>query len=456
MKKGVIILCMVMVVVFSMADAAFADTAVTEATTGNMQICSETEQFLYGDWKVKTFLGYQMITKDDIEYLGGEKILGKIVTIAPNLFSTRDFAPGYEKYAVNIRVGQYNVIDSLTGEEFTSNYKISEDVTKIKGGDKVQVIQAVPEDKNDTSVGPMLVDVNNERLLICLNCNYFELGKNFWSENDMDVAIYDPRVYDDGAYHVVYHNNEAELVPEDDLIRLLMINGGVVPYPDIKVVNNRTLVPLRVVSELLGADVDWDQKRKTIAITDEGTRISLTINSAEGSINDHIKTLDVPPTMLEGKTYVPVRFIAEALSADVGYVSSIGGGSLQKIEDGVRKTESAVSVVTIEKPDRKAKVYSIDEGLMQVKEASAEEYKDLLDFLKECNRTFESGAEDYDSQDIVYTNQIYGRYYVYSLAAFSQRNIFFNKYTGEIYSECDALPFLCINKGFINIGWSYQ
>ena len=148
--------------------------------------------------------------------------------------------------------------------------------------------------------------------------------------------------------------------------------------------------------------------------------------------------------------------LPEALSADVGYVSSIGGGSLQKIEDGVRKTESAVSVVTIEKPDRKAKVYSIDEGLVQVKEASAEEYKDLLDFLKESNRTFESGAEDYDSQDIVYTNQICGRYYVYSLAAFSQRNIFFNKYTGEIYSECDALPFLCINKGFINIGWSYQ
>jgi hypothetical protein len=280
--------------------------------------------------------------------------------------------------------------------------------------------------------------------------------QNFWSENDMSVEIYDPRVYDDGVYHVEYHNSEAELVPEDDLIRLIMINGGFVPCPDIKVTNNRTLVPLRLVSELLGANVDWDEKRKTITVTEEETKISLTINSREANINGQTKMLDVPPSMLEGKTYVPVRFIAEALSADVGYVASIGGGSLQRIENGERKAESAVSVVTIEKPDKSAKAYSIDEGLVRVKEASAEEYKNLLDFLKKSNRTFESGAEDYDSQDIVYTNEICGRYYVYRLAAFSQKNIFFNKYTGEIYSECDALPFLCINKGFINIGWTYQ
>ena len=269
--------------------------------------------------------------------------------------------------------------------------------------------------------------------------------QNIWSENDMSVAIYDPRVYDDGTYHVEYHNNEAELVPKDEPIRLLMINGGFVPYPDIKVVNNRTLVPLRVVSELLGADVDWDDKRKTIDITEEGTEISITVNSAEASINGHIKTLDVPPVILEGKTYVPMRFIAEALSADVGYVSSIDGDSSQKI-----------SVVTIEKTDGEAKVYSIDDGLVKVKEASAEEYKALLDFLKQSNRTFDSFDKDYDSQDIVYTNQIYGRYYVYRLEAFPQSNIYFNKYTGEIYSECDGLPFLFISKGFINIGWSYQ
>lgn len=280
--------------------------------------------------------------------------------------------------------------------------------------------------------------------------------QNSWSENDMSVAIYDSHVYDDGAYHVEYNNSEAELVPEGGRIRLLMINGGFVPYPDIKVVNNRTLVPLRVVSELLGADVDWDQTSKTINITDTGTKISLTIGSVDASINDHIKTLDVPPSMLEGKTYVPLRFIAEALSADVGYVPSISGGSTQKIDNGVKEADCAVSVITIEKPDRNAKVYSIDEGLVKVKEASAGEYKDLLDFLKESNRTFDSVDKDYDSQDIAYTNQLCGRYYVYSLAAFPQRNIFFNKYTGEIYCECDGLPFLFISKGFINIGWSYQ
>lgn len=448
MKKEIITLCMVMVVVFSMANIAFADTT-TEATTENRQISNETEQFLYGDWKIKSFLGLQMTKKADIEYPGEKKILGKVVAIAPNIFSTRDFAPEFKKYVVNIWVGQYNLIDSLTGKEFTSKYKVSENVTKIKDSDRVQVIQAVPENKNDTNVGPMLVDINNERLLICLNCDYFELGKNFWSKNDMDVGICSLDVFEDGFYHVYYHSSNAELVPEDDRIRLLMIDGGLVPYPDIKVVNDRTLVPLRLVSELLGAKVDWDEKMKTIVITEGKTKISLTINSAEASINDNVKTLDVPPVILDGKTYVPVRFIAEALAADVGYISSFGSG--------MEKTVSTVSVVTIEKPDRNAKVYSIEEGLVKVKEASIEEYKIVMETFKGWNGTFDDNFKDYDAQDIFYTNQTCGRYYVYRLTAFPERNIFFNKYTGELYSECCAgSNFLEMRKGFTDISWGYQ
>lgn len=450
MKKRIISLCMSIVVTLFMVCVVFASTS-TDLKNESSQINSETEQFLYGDWKVKSILGSQMNTKNHVEYHEGDKILGKVVEIAPNLFSTSDFAPEYENCVVNISNVQYKVKDSLTGNEFTSKYKVSEEIIKIKDDDQIKVIQVVSEDKNDTNIQQMLIVVNTERLLICLNNEYFELGKNFWSENDMNVAIYDPYVSDDGFYHVEYLNNEAEMVSEEDSIRLLMINGGVVPYPDIKVINNRMLVPLKVFSEQMGAKVDWDEENKTIDITEDKTKIRLTINNHKASINNNIKTIDATPVILDGKIYVPVRFVAEALSADVQYISEFS-----KYEDWKKKTVNSVSVVTIEKPNKKAKVYSIEEGLMKVKETSVEEYNALLIFLKEGNRTFDDICKDYAAQDIVYTNQTVGRYYVYRLEAFPDFNIYFNKYTGEIYSECSGLPFLSISKAFINISWMYQ
>ncbi|MEA4988133.1 MAG: copper amine oxidase N-terminal domain-containing protein [Anaerovorax sp.] len=455
MKKGIIILCMLMVVALSMTELAFANTAVSDVNVDTKKISSEMEQFLYGDWKIQTFLGYQPLTKDVTSYSGGEILLGKVVSIFPNIFSTEDFAQEYEMYAVDIWTRQYNLIDNLTGKEFTTKYRISENKTKIKDTDQVQLIQPVPEDENSISIQPVLVAINNERLLLCLNGNYFELGKNIWSKNDMVVAIYEPSFSKDGNYHVVYHNNEAELISESDQIQFLMVNGGFVPYPDIKVVNGRTLVPLRTVSELLDAQVDWNEKNKTIAITGVDIKIHLTINSTKADINDVVKTLDAPPFISDGKTYVPVRFIAEALSADVGYVSNLNADSALEASDGTGKAERNICVITIEKPDKNISVYSIDEGLAKVKEASVEEYKLLLEMNKNIP-VFTSYQKDYDANDIVYTNQTCGRYYIYRLAAFPGFNIFFNKYTGEIYSECASLPFFDIDKGFINISWIYQ
>jgi len=450
MKKRMISLFVFMVVVLLMTNLAFADTAVSDVVE-NKKISTETRTFLYGDWKIQSFLGTQKITKDESSHYDWEKVLGKVVIITQNIFSIEDFGFDYESYAVNILIDQYDVIDRFTGKEFRSKYDVSKDVTMIQDVDQVQVIQIMPKNKTNSNFDPVLIDVNNERLLLCMNGNYFELGKNIWSQNDMSVAIYDPNVNEDGFFHVKYLNNEAERVPEEDSVRLLMVNGGFVPYPDIKVVNNRMLVPLEFFSEQQWAKVDWDEEKQTIEITKDETKISLIINNHKATINNKTKTIEAAPVISDGKVYVPVRFVAEALSADVGYISQFS-----KYEDRKKKTVSNVSVITIEKPDENAIAYSVEEGLAKVKEASVEEYNVVLNILKEYNCTFDDVCPDYDAQDITYANQTVGRYYVYKLAAFSEFDIYFNKYTGEIYSQCDALPFLFIVKDFINISWMYQ
>lgn len=88
------------------------------------------------------------------------------------------------------------------------------------------------------------------------------------------------------------------------------ISGG-------QIVDGRTLLPLRSLFESLGTDVNWNAKSNTVIATKGSTKIELTINSKTVKINDVTKTLDVPAKLINGSTMVPVRFVSEALGAEV-------------------------------------------------------------------------------------------------------------------------------------------
>lgn len=83
------------------------------------------------------------------------------------------------------------------------------------------------------------------------------------------------------------------------------------------VVNERTLVPLRAIFEALGAEVNWDQGSETVTGTKGSITVILKINRDEAIVNGSPRKLDVPPQIMEGRTMVPARFIAESLGAGV-------------------------------------------------------------------------------------------------------------------------------------------
>ena len=85
------------------------------------------------------------------------------------------------------------------------------------------------------------------------------------------------------------------------------------------IVNGRTLVPLRAIFEALGATVEWDDATQTVTSEKEGTKISLTINSNIMTVNGEEKTLDVPATLIDSRTLVPVRAISESFGLAVGW-----------------------------------------------------------------------------------------------------------------------------------------
>ena len=92
-----------------------------------------------------------------------------------------------------------------------------------------------------------------------------------------------------------------------------------------------TLVPIRVISESFGAEVKWDGDTKTVTVVDGDTTIVVTVGSKTATVNGEEKELEEAPELTEnGFTMIPLRFISENLGAEVGYVHETQAITVEK------------------------------------------------------------------------------------------------------------------------------
>ena len=82
-------------------------------------------------------------------------------------------------------------------------------------------------------------------------------------------------------------------------------------------VNNRVLVPFRAISEALGAEVRWDEANQVVLARKDNTKIMLTIGDRKTFINNSSVLLDVAPQIIDNRTFIPIRFISESFGAKV-------------------------------------------------------------------------------------------------------------------------------------------
>ena len=101
----------------------------------------------------------------------------------------------------------------------------------------------------------------------------------------------------------------------------IKIDDKEINFPDQKPFideNNRVMVPVRFVSEELGASVDWQEEDGKIIIQNDYDLIELTLNSSKVIINDEEKQLDTKTILTENnRTMVPVRFVSEIIGRKV-------------------------------------------------------------------------------------------------------------------------------------------
>lgn len=112
-----------------------------------------------------------------------------------------------------------------------------------------------------------------------------------------------------------------QLCYAQDIVKVY-VNGHELTFDQPPViVDGRTLIPVRAVSEAFGLDVSWSPEANTACICKNNgeQQILITINSKIAIVNGKPIELDVPAKLINGRTMVPLRFIGESLNANVDW-----------------------------------------------------------------------------------------------------------------------------------------
>ena len=100
------------------------------------------------------------------------------------------------------------------------------------------------------------------------------------------------------------------------------VDGEKVVFPDAKPFideNGRTLIPVRFVTEDLGATVEWNAEDREVYITKDKANVLIRIGQERILVNGVTKTMDTKAIIRYDRTYVPIRYVAEGLGATVGW-----------------------------------------------------------------------------------------------------------------------------------------
>jgi len=122
---------------------------------------------------------------------------------------------------------------------------------------------------------------------------------------------------------------EKKIVLELKIGSKIMVVNGVETQIDVppQIVEGRTLLPIRWVAEPLGAEVGWDGNEKKVMVTLKNTTIELWVGKNIARVNGNYKFIDsdnpkVVPLIIQGRTMLPVRFVAENLGCKVDWDSN--------------------------------------------------------------------------------------------------------------------------------------
>lgn len=136
----------------------------------------------------------------------------------------------------------------------------------------------------------------------------------------------------------IFAGNVSAMDYSDIPIRV-KIDGEFLVTPESPILENgTTLVPLRGIFETLGADVKWNQDTRTVTATTNDRNVELQIGSKKATVNSQSVSISVASKIIDGYTFVPLRFVSESLGAEVQWDGFLKRVTITSSEQLSRKT----------------------------------------------------------------------------------------------------------------------
>jgi len=201
----------------------------------------------------------------------------------------------------------------------TENGKISVTPAKAEAGEKV-TIKATPDsgyqldkvtvkDKDNSNV--KLTKVNDNEYTFTMPKGKVSVDATFVQKDAAD---------DNSAAE------KSKVIKLQIGSRIVNVDNEAVIYDAAPVIrNDRTLVPIRIVTETLGGKIDWNGVTKEVTLNIDGKEIKMTIGKT-------LEKYGVAPVIIDGRTFVPVRFVADELGATVAWDDATKTVTITKIE----------------------------------------------------------------------------------------------------------------------------
>lgn len=106
-------------------------------------------------------------------------------------------------------------------------------------------------------------------------------------------------------------------VGEDEQIRVVLDDRPLTFDSDPVIQEGRTMVPIRAIAEALGGEVGWDPAESEVELAFQGKTVTMKIGDTKAYVNGVEHVLDVAPFLSNDRTLIPLRFLSESIGCKV-------------------------------------------------------------------------------------------------------------------------------------------
>lgn len=125
----------------------------------------------------------------------------------------------------------------------------------------------------------------------------------------------------------------------------VILNGSNLVFDQPPIIENgRTLVPMRTIFESMGAIIEWNEETQSAFVKKGTNNFMLQIGNNKAYQNEKEITLDVAPVILNGRTLVPVRFVAESLNAKVDWDETNNSVVIVETKEAIQEINPKVQI----------------------------------------------------------------------------------------------------------------